>query len=554
MVKLTFLLSACLARIDLVAAADGDNDEDDVKMIPIVVTAGSSRQLNAHMAQFKQPSTMSAYISSFFGSSKDAVNGTSDVALSEYKHVMTEYRAMVSVGTPARTYNLLLDTGSFDMWIYGANCNSMACQRANNIYDVTKSSTGMDLNKTALGGKYADGSGYGGIRVTDNVAIGDAALTGFEFTQVTTYKSQGGTTRFNPSDVDSDGIVGMGFHPQVKTPGITNSFIEQVMTTKVLKKNIFSYFITVMEDGGKATLGGWDASLFQNTSASPSWVQMLTDDSLTDGKLSLPLAKVMVTTNGVTKNVDVFTSHASGSGAPEGNTGSAIIDTGTSQAVVSTALMDAIGQGIPGARKVTSGGTSTYVMDCDTKAEDGGPTVTLEFAGGVQITVTALEYVSAPVNGQCQLMLQSANGGFKQGTYLLGNTFLKRYVTVFDYDQKRIGFALAQGRSLDNSISFNPNAVTVTGSMMRGIRKNTLLISSVLLGLAILGGCVAFAFKRCMQRRRQTSAAEFQTKMVANQAPAIYATQPQYQYPQGYVAYPASAGYPTQPAPVYYSA
>ncbi|KAJ3068890.1 Vacuolar protease A [Podochytrium sp. JEL0797] len=476
--------------------------------IPLVTTPQSMAQTNQMLSDRVASNTFTNKFLNFFSAA--SVN-TSDVGLMEFKHVMTEFRAQVQVGTPARTFNLLLDTGSFDMWIFGANCPSKACLTANNKYDLTQSSSGVDLMTTALGGQYADGSGYGGDRVTDDVTIGQASLAGFQFTQVTKYVSQGGAAS-NPSDNDSDGIVGMGFAPQTNNAKVTPSFIQQVISSKVLGRNLLSYAIDVSERKGTVTLGGYNTELFQNSSMQPSWVPMLTDSTLTTGKLALPLARVWI--DGL--KLEEFTSHASSTaaGGPEGTTGSAIIDTGTSQAIVSYVLVDAIGARVEGARKVyLNGGGSgayTYVMPCARKAEDGGPVVTLEFAGGVTTSITALEYVSAPVGGQCQLVLQGSNGGFKQGTYLVGNTFLKRFVTVFDYDQMRIGFALGAGRSTNASVSYDASVGGFSqggGSGNRGtgvdlfgvpISMENLIFGGLFVGILVFVLVMSCCLRRCV--------------------------------------------------------
>ncbi|KAI9334549.1 hypothetical protein BDR26DRAFT_866814, partial [Obelidium mucronatum] len=49
----------------------------------------------------------------------------SDLPLEEYAFGVTEYRAVIQVGTPPRNYNVLFDTGSFTTWLYGATCTSL---------------------------------------------------------------------------------------------------------------------------------------------------------------------------------------------------------------------------------------------------------------------------------------------------------------------------------------------------------------------------------------------------------------------------------------------
>ncbi|KAI9334541.1 aspartic peptidase domain-containing protein [Obelidium mucronatum] len=491
------------------ASAQEEYEQNTFFEIPIACTPQTMAQTGQLLSDRVASNTYTNRFINMISAAVSFGNSSNDVGLTTFPHVMTEYRATVSVGTPARAYSLLLDTGSFDMWIYGVKCPSPACQTAKNKYDVTRSSTGVDLKTPALGGKYADGSGYGGDRVTDTVSIGPATLNAFQFTQVTSYVSQGGSA-MNPSDNDSDGIVGMGFKPQTSNSKVTNSFIDQVIATKALSKNIFSYYIDVEEMNGVVTLGGYNPSYFQNSSSQPSWVPILTDSSLASGKLALPLYRVWVDKT----KVEEFTSHASSSatGGSEGTTGSAIMDTGTSQAIVSNLLIDAIGTRLKGAQKIylngRNSGPYTYVMDCSLKSENAGPTVTLEFAGGVTASMTALEYVSAPVNGQCQLVLQGMNGGFKQGTYLIGNTFLKRFVTVFDYDKMRIGFVLGVGRSTNASVSYDATLPGYTqgplgeskffGSMTQ---DKVMFWGSLLFGVTAVVILIGYCLRYCMRMR-----------------------------------------------------
>jgi len=57
--------------------------------------------------------------------------------------------------------------------------------------------------------------------------------------------------------------------------------------------------------------------------------------------------------------------------------------------------------------------------------------------------------VPDPKSGKtvCQLGLQSMNAGLP--LWMLGDTFLRKYYTVWDAEQKRVGFALAKAPSND---------------------------------------------------------------------------------------------------------
>ncbi|KAI8613835.1 aspartic peptidase domain-containing protein [Chytriomyces sp. MP71] len=369
----------------------------------------------------------------------------SELPLQEFSMGVTEYRASIDVGTPAQKFNVLFDTGSFTMWLYGATCTSPACKGARDTYDVTKSRTGQSLNKPASQ-MYADGSGYNGTLVTDAVNVGGYNVSNFQFTQVTQYTSSS-PSGVSPADDYQDGIVGMGFHPQVD--GATNTLMEQLVVNGNLPYQQFSWYITADESQGFATFGGYDVTLFADKNGQPAWIPMITnDDLLAAGKLALPLTSASV--DG--QVVDSFNSHASPiNGKLQGTTGAASWDTGTASSIVTDTLVMAIGSAIPGSKKVQFSGSKdiSYIVPCSAKTETGGPQVTLNFFGGGSVTITALEYVEITTSGggmTCFLALTGRPDGYRAGTYLIGNTFLKRYVNIFDFQKKWIGLTVALGR------------------------------------------------------------------------------------------------------------
>ncbi|KAI8609580.1 aspartic peptidase domain-containing protein [Chytriomyces sp. MP71] len=431
----------------------------------------------------------------------------SQIIAKVYPHTPTEYRCSVSIGTPPRPFNFLLDTGSWDMWVFGTQCEN--CRSATHKYDVASSSTGVDLKQVAPGGacefvsfnnmgsdlckplEDIDGTSYSGNRVMDTIEIAGANITGHVFTMVTSYSSP---SELDLSDVD--GIIGMGLHPQSSnTPG--PSLAERMTQENTTGDNQVSYYIAKTEGYGFITFGGYNTSLFANNASDAPvvWLPFLPDYALESGKLALPLISASLDHT----VIDEFTSHESPTvlNRNEGNTGSSVVDTGTSQSIVSYALLDALAQSLNQSGSVFKlyynlNDTSryTYGVDCAMKRESAGPQVTLEFAGGVSLSISAQEYVSAPqLAGSvsfCQLMLHG--GEYGAGSYLIGNTFLKRYVTVFDYDTKQIGFALAAGRSAKyGTVLTGTNNVTYVASKLDSPTAAVGGISVIVVGL-LAGG------------------------------------------------------------------
>ncbi|KAM3470587.1 hypothetical protein MY5147_006301 [Beauveria neobassiana] len=119
-----------------------------------------------------------------------------------------EYYAEVLVGTPPQKINLLFDTGSSDLWLFGADVSGEV-DNGQAKWNHTSSSTA----KLVQGGKwsigYGDGSGAKGTIYKDTVSIAGASIAGQGVEYATTvYPQYNGD---NILGVPVSGIVGFGF-------------------------------------------------------------------------------------------------------------------------------------------------------------------------------------------------------------------------------------------------------------------------------------------------------------------------------------------------------
>jgi saccharopepsin len=55
----------------------------------------------------------------------NGVNGGRPVYLYDFQNA--QYFADVSIGTPGQKFKVVMDTGSSNLWVPGANCKSIAC-------------------------------------------------------------------------------------------------------------------------------------------------------------------------------------------------------------------------------------------------------------------------------------------------------------------------------------------------------------------------------------------------------------------------------------------
>jgi hypothetical protein len=115
-----------------------------------------------------------------------------------------EFLTPVSIGTPGKIFNLDLDTGSADMWVYSSLMpeNQVTEQT---IYDPDESSTAKELDGYTWRITYGDGSRSSGVVYKDVVTIGGLQVKN---------QSIGVALEVSESftkDGENDGLVGLSF-------------------------------------------------------------------------------------------------------------------------------------------------------------------------------------------------------------------------------------------------------------------------------------------------------------------------------------------------------
>ena len=107
-------------------------------------------------------------------------DGTVSVTLDNEE---TLYFADCTLGTPAQSLRLHIDTGSSDLWVNSPNstfCESARNACAGGTYDSSSSSSYKYVNSD-FNISYVDGTGAVGDYVSDTLTIGSISLTDFQF-------------------------------------------------------------------------------------------------------------------------------------------------------------------------------------------------------------------------------------------------------------------------------------------------------------------------------------------------------------------------------------
>jgi len=117
----------------------------------------------------------------------------------------------------------------------------------------------------------------------------------------------------------------------------------------------------------------------------------------------------------------------------------AIADTGTSLLAIPKASLTSLLTKFPaGAVKPLAAGE--YTVDCSKTSSL--PTLSFTIAGK-EFSLEGSEYVLS-VQGECLLGITGIDVPAPRGPlWILGDVFLRKYYTVFDYGNTQIGFALA---------------------------------------------------------------------------------------------------------------
>ncbi|KAI9366817.1 aspartic peptidase domain-containing protein [Zopfochytrium polystomum] len=351
----------------------------------------------------------------------------SDITGTPLPKIVNEFSGTVGIGTPAAK----LQSCSPDLWVLSSQCTSIYCSTAPRVFDPTLSST-FQKGNVSTDDKYVDGTETIGTNAFDTVTVGSFALKQAEFTLVQSY-----TPASSQSANAIDGILGLSFPIDSTKTHYNQPVITSMINSGVVTNPQFGYYVAPGDQSATMTFGGYNDQLFSDPTATPIW---------------LPVATSIANVTASGAWAVSASSFKVGNGSPVTFTAStiAIMDTGTSLALLPQAAYNAL-SAYPGSSPVpVSSGVVLYQVSCTPPSN--APALSF-FFGSVNLTITADEYVVnlGQSNGQsvCILGFQPT----KADALLLGNTFLKRFYTVFDYGKKQVGFAVGKGRKPITSAS-----------------------------------------------------------------------------------------------------
>jgi len=332
---------------------------------------------------------------------RGVADSPAEVPINDYMNA--QYYGPITIGTPPQTFNVVFDTGSSNLWVPSKSCSllNIAC-KLHSKYDSSKSSTYVK-NGTAFAIRYGSGS-LSGITSQDSVTVGSVTVPNLLFAEAV--KEPG--VAFIAAHFD--GIMGFGF-PEISVNGMT-PFFQGALAAGAIKEAKFAFYLEKSgSTGGELSLGGADSTKYTG--------DFTYTPITTKGYWQFSVAAVTVGGN----------SFAS--------TTKAIADTGTSLLAVPTTVFTSLLTKFPaGAVKPLLHGE--YTVDCSKVSTL--PTISFSI-GGKEFALEGSDYV-LNVQGQCLLGFLGLDVPPPRGPlWILGDVFLRKYYTVFDYGNAQIGFA-----------------------------------------------------------------------------------------------------------------
>ncbi|KAG0145715.1 hypothetical protein CROQUDRAFT_658385 [Cronartium quercuum f. sp. fusiforme G11] len=383
----------------------------------------------------------------------------------------SEYYGVVKIGTPPQTFNVILDTGSSDLWILGSSTTSSTTTSTSSSSSTFHSSMGgigtPGTTSTITGASFVptNSSTYKSSTTAFQITYGSGAASGTVATETVT---QGSYTVTNQAFAvvtkassgllsgDVSGIMGMGFTPLASTNAAPFWQSANIPSFGFgLSRFVNISTTSDVEPGGIMTLGGPNTTLYTGNinyislKAQTYWL--------------VALDNVMINGQAISN---------SGSDA-------VAIDTGTSLIGAPTSIVQAIYSNITGSSPATGSYKGYYEFPCSS-----APSLSLTF-GGISYSIAPDDFNVGTVDESGKMCLgaifavESATSSSTTTSltpaWIVGDSFLKNVYTVFRASPSpaAVGFATPANdyQSLLRSAGLASGAQTGTDTTTTNARK-----------------------------------------------------------------------------------
>lgn len=334
------------------------------------------------------------------------------------------YYAVATIGTPPQEFRMYLDTGSADIWVAGSKCQTTFCQTPGRRLFMESASTTLHRTEYEFDISYCDNTTAHGLTAYDTLSM--AGLTAYpQAFGIMEDVNDPGSVKLDKYD----GLFGLSY-PQFASPG-TIPFFLNLMLQNAIPMPVFAFWLnrdpkTSQQKGGELTLGG------------------VNPDHYSEPIHYFPVSRIgewgLMTEGVAAKMHDGSVVDLS---EKCGDMCTSIVDTGTAY-IVGPGISELL-ESMAHAKIIQHDENYTNVVECSKM--DKLPTLMFKFA--LQEKVLTLEPIHytfpiEAINGSCFRAVALDNATCASDKYILGDSFLGKYYSIYDMGQNRVGFALAK--------------------------------------------------------------------------------------------------------------
>ncbi|KAI8139064.1 aspartic peptidase domain-containing protein [Fennellomyces sp. T-0311] len=359
----------------------------------------------------------------------------------------TAYLIEVGVGTPAQKFNLVLDTGSPSLWVPSTDCNPVECTAGR--FDVSASTSARDMG-VPLQSKYAMGAANGNY-FQETITLTN--LTVFNQT-IGLVNETFGIIPTVPHEDSFDGVIGFSF-PATRLAeryDLDIPLVFNLANNQLIPEPIFSVYLnSLFEHGysGEIMLGGIDESKFTGSLTYAPVVNYTITDKET-GQLFEEYLLWTLAGTGIKTSTGFNLDFARGEGFT--------LDTGSTFSIAPRNVTEQIVESITGidANQLYNETYGLYQIDCGLASSE----VTIEFTIATALESKSSNPLHLPVSlremlipadaptpeeaSECMFGITPAEQLEDSETrYILGDTFLRSFYTVYDMARRQVGIAPA---------------------------------------------------------------------------------------------------------------
>ncbi|XP_029165100.1 lysosomal aspartic protease-like [Nylanderia fulva] len=334
------------------------------------------------------------------------------------KYVDAQYYGIINIGTPPQTFKVVLDTDSLNLWVPSVYCNysTTACL-IHKKYDGRRSSTFVQNPDTHVTIVIPYNCGWvTGFISTDVVNIANLSVHNQTFAEA--HQEQSDMFIFG----QYDGILGIGFRINEVGSVFYNAIKQGLVSSAVLSIYLNKNLST--EVGGEIILGGTDPAYYEGELTYVPFIKKrywkFIINEITIHQQDIHISRT-------------FTMRALYQGIADTST-SLIYGPITNISFIN----DLIGASII---------NGEYRVNCSKRDSAEMPVISFVI-GGKMFDLISQDYILQMLTVHGTVCISGFAPYKTVDNWILGDIFIGRYYTVFDFEEHRMGFAPAKKVSI----------------------------------------------------------------------------------------------------------